>query len=366
MITLIFGMMYYRVGVGYLYSITYYFSIVDILLNQNLKTSRGLFFTETTLSSFFKTTPLFLGEFCLTTGMSGIDQQFIHYIHPAAVISILVIIQLVTRKFHKISVIITWGKFRVICFLLLLSYSSITSTSLLLMRSLTFHEIDKVYTYLSPDIEYFHSRHLAYGIVALLCIACIVIGLPLLLIFEPFLKHKINFLRIKPVLDQFQGCYKDKYHSFASYYMICRLLIITIVIVNTTNHFVANYMIIVVCGMTDFIHLTVKPYKKEILNTFDAIILHFIIFIAAIPFFDDFDSTLIISTTFALVIVPLLIFIVLTLLQHKDHLRKLATYLMSRDRSPSNNDLNTIEAPTKGFGLAIDDSMRRNATILDM
>ena len=366
MIALIFGMIYYRVGIGYLYSITYYYSIVDILLSQNLKASRGLYLTETILSSFFKTTPLFLGEFCLTAGMSGIDQQFIHYIHPAAVISILVIIHLVARRFQRISAIITWGKFRVICFLLLLSYSSITSTSLLLMRSLTFHQIDKVYTYLSPDIEYFHGRHLAYGIVALLCIVIIVIGLPLLLVAEPFLKHKINFLRIKPVLDQFQGCYKEKYHCFAGYYMICRLLLITIVIVNTTNHFIANYMIIVICGVTDFIHLTVKPYSKENLNRFDAFILHMIIFIAALPFFEDFDSTLIISTTFALVIVPLLIFIGLTLLLHEDHFRKLATYLTSRDESPSNDDLNTNEAPTKEFGLVIDDSMRKNATIFDM
>ena len=85
------------------------------------------------------------------------------------------------------------------------------STSLLLLRSLRFHGIDKVYSYLSPDIEYFHGRHLAYGIVALLCTVTIVIGLPLLLTLEPFLNHKINFIKIKPLLDQFQGCYKDRF-----------------------------------------------------------------------------------------------------------------------------------------------------------
>ena len=73
------------------------------------------------------------------------------------------------------------------------------STSLLLMRSLKFYKIDKVYTYLSPDIEYFHGRHLAYSIVALFCAIFIVIGLPLVLILEPFLNHKINFVKIKPL-----------------------------------------------------------------------------------------------------------------------------------------------------------------------
>ena len=52
------------------------------------------------------------------------------------------------------------------------------------MRSLRFVDIDKVYTYLSPDIEYFNGRHLAYAIVALILTVTIVIGFPLLLLLE--------------------------------------------------------------------------------------------------------------------------------------------------------------------------------------
>ena len=86
----------------------------------------------------------------------------------------------------------------------------------------TFHDVDKVYTYVSPDVEYFHGRHLAYGVVAVLFTLVIVIGLPLLLVLEPFLAAKVNFVKIKPLLDQFQYCYKDKkYRCFAAYYMIC-------------------------------------------------------------------------------------------------------------------------------------------------
>ena len=64
------------------------------------------------------------------------------------------------------------------------------------MRSLTFYKIDKVYTYLSPDIEYLHGRHLSYGIVALICTVTIVLGLPLLLTLEPFLNCKLLTLTI--------------------------------------------------------------------------------------------------------------------------------------------------------------------------
>ena len=354
MVTLIFIIMYYKVGIGYLYSITYYYSIVDILLNQNLQASRGLYLTVSIMSSFPKITPQFLGELCLTTGMSGIDQQFIHYIHPSAVIVILMTITLLARSSQRISAIISRGIIHVICLLLLLSYTSIVSTSLLLMRSLTFH-----------DIEYFHGRHLAYGIVALLCTVTIALGLPLLLILEPFLNGKINFTKIKPLLDQFQGCYKDKYRCFAGYYMICRLVIITIVIANSSDEFVANYLLIIVCGIVGLIHLMVKPYNKEILNELDGIILHLIIFVAALTFLDDIDSPSVMTTVYALVLLPLLIFFGITLFLHKHDLKKIITHFKFKHRSPnSSNDVNNNnEVPMREFDLIVDDSMRNNATI---
>ena len=66
MVTLVFVMMYYKVEIGYLYSITYYYSIVDILLSQHLQTSRGLYVTVSIISSFSKIIPQFLGELCFT------------------------------------------------------------------------------------------------------------------------------------------------------------------------------------------------------------------------------------------------------------------------------------------------------------
>ena len=368
MVTIVFAMMYYKVGIGYLYSITYYYSIADIVLSQNLQASRGLYLTVSIISSFTKITPQFLGELCLTTGMSGIDQQFIHYIHPSAVILILVIITLLARKSRRISTIISRGIIHVICLLLLLSYTSVASTSLLLMRLLTFYKIDKVYTYLSPDIEYLHDRHLAYGIVALICTVTIVLGLPLLLTLEPFLNRKINFIKIKPLLDQFQGCYKDKYRCFAGYYMICRLLIITIVIVNSSNEFVANYLLVIACGIIELMHVTVKPYNKEILNKLDGIILQLIIFVAALTLLDDIDSPSVITTVYALVLLPLLIFFGMTLFLNKDRLKKVATQFRFKHESPnsSNDAANNNEIPMKEFDLIVDDSMRNNATICDI
>ena len=370
MVILVFAIMYYKVGIGCLFCITYYYSIVDILLSQHLQASRGLFLTVSIMSSFSKITPQFLGELCLTTGMSGIDQQFIHYIHPTAVVLIIVMISLLARKSTRFTAIISRGIIHVICLLLLLSYTSIASTSLLLMRSLTFHQIDKVYTYLSPDVEYFHGRHLAYGIGALVCSISIVPGLPLLLTLQPILNRKFNFVKIKPLLDQFQGCYKDDYRCFAGYYMICRLLIIIIIIANSSNELVASYVLIVACVIIALIHVMMKPYNNEILNKVDGVVLQLIILISALPLLDDFDSPLVIIISFVLVILPLIILFAVTLFLYKDNLKKFAAHFSSRSQTPNNDNDADIsnETPMKEFHLIIDDNARQKAkvTICDM
>ena len=185
--------------------------MVDVLLNQNLHIYQSLYITTNILCSVFKLDPQFLGQLwllCLVKGLNAINVQFIHYIHPLAISIILAIITLIARCSQILSSCISRGiihVIHVICFLLLLSYTSIVSTSLLLLRSLNFYDVDKVYTYLSPDIEYFHGRHLVYFIVAIICIITIIIGLPSILLLEPFLNHKINLIQIKPLLDQFQG-----------------------------------------------------------------------------------------------------------------------------------------------------------------
>ena len=231
------------------------------------------------------------------------------------------------------------------------------------MRSLTFHGIDKIYTYLSPDIEYFHGRHLAYGIVALVCTITIAMGLPLLLILKPVLYRKINFAKIKPLLDQFQGCYKDKFYCFTGYYMICRLVIITIVIVNLSNVFVASYLLIVVYGVIALIHVTAKPYNSEIVNKFDGMIMQIIIFITVLTLLDDFDSPLATSIVFVLILLPLL---ALTLFLYKGDIKKIAKYFAFKDKASTNGNGDNVhnkDVPMKEFDLIVDDSARNNATI---
>jgi len=58
-------------------------------------------------------------------------------------------------------------------------------------------------------MKYFTGHHAVYGSVALMCG---VIGLPVLLVVEPFLeKRNLTIKRVAPLLKQFQDWYSDRY-----------------------------------------------------------------------------------------------------------------------------------------------------------
>ena len=368
----VFIMMHFKVEIGYLYGLTYYYSIIDILLSQHLHFSNGLFTVVNIMSSIAKVTPQFLGQLCLFKTMSGIDQQFIHYAHPLAVSLILVTISILAKFSRRLTEFISTGIIHIICFLLLLSYTSVATTSLLLMRPLIFYDIDEVYTYLSPDLEYFHGRHLGYGILAILSTIGIVICLPFLLLSEPFINSKINFVKIKPLLDQFQGCYKDKCRSFAAYYMICRLVIIALFISNSSNdNFIIQYLLITTCVMAALIHLIVRPYTHVVLNVFDGVVLHIMILVAVLPFvehYDSFGSDLILTLAYILVLLPFTIFIIMELLLHKEDIKEMIQRCKSfklRKEKVNNNEIQLNEV-NREIGIIVDENMRRNAIIVDV
>jgi len=83
------------------------------------------------------------------------------------------------------------------------------------------------YTYWSPALKFADGKHLCYLLIAMFCIILFAFGFPLVLLMQQvkFFVHKIDFNRIKHVLDQLQGCYKEEYRCFAAYYLLCRQVI---------------------------------------------------------------------------------------------------------------------------------------------
>ena len=234
------------------------------------------------------------------------------------------------------------------------------------MKPLIFEGVDKTYTYVSPDIEYFSGRHLAYGIVAVLCTIVIVIALPLLLLLEPFLNHKINFTKIKPLLDQFQGCYRDKYRYFAAFYMICRLIIILLTAAENLfgSNFASQYLLITACVLMALIHLIVRPYNDAIFNAFDGLVLQLIILVAALSL-NEFYNDLVVITAYILVILPSLFLFLMLLVIYKEKMKN-ALISVFKKECTCTPPLAAPDVERYYFDTVIDNSSRKSATVCDV
>ena len=119
------------------------------------------------LSSIRNLKPPFTGfmRLCLG-GAEMIDHLMLEYIHPLIVTILVVTIFLLARNFVTVARAV--GRYvnsKSMCILLLLSYSSITCTSMQLLKplpvfgSFAMNPAIQV-VYWSPTIKYFHGRHI--------------------------------------------------------------------------------------------------------------------------------------------------------------------------------------------------------------
>ena len=89
---------HFKINIGYLYGIIYYYSVVDMLLGQIvLNYSSSLNVLDKIVSSIIRLSPGFVGFLCFFKGMSGIDQYALRFIHPTGIIALLILVGALAR-----------------------------------------------------------------------------------------------------------------------------------------------------------------------------------------------------------------------------------------------------------------------------
>jgi hypothetical protein len=139
------------------------------------------------------------------------------------------------------------------------------------------------------NMKYFGLDHLPYALPALLCLSTIGVLPPFLLIVYPlfnkvmaffgleeskfmhFLSQKIPISKIKPLLDTFQGCFKDNLRFFAGLYFIYRW---TAPFVNSvTSSLGTAYITYEICLILILaLHALFQPYQKRVHNIIDTLL----------------------------------------------------------------------------------------------
>ena len=168
---------------------------------------------------------------------------------------------------------------------LVISYCQCSRVSFILLNKGTPHGIGgKLYTrplvFWDGSLEYFSPHHLHYAIPALICLIIFIIPFPLLLTFDGLLlkvesKLAIRFAfirrlmpwtaihyKLKPLLDSFQGPFKDQYRFFAGFYFFYRSIVLSLLVLASSIHHY-YFLLAVVLVVFLVIQALAQPFQEK-------------------------------------------------------------------------------------------------------
>ncbi len=173
---------------------------------------------------------------------------------------------------------------------LVLCYAKCAQASILLVCYTSIHgkggKILSTVVFYNGDINWFSIQHLPYALPAIIMSLTLVLLPPIILIIYP-LHYKIitalklseskciNVLlhplyKLKPLLDSFQGSFKDEYRFFSGLYFIYRFAILVGV---TLSRFEDIYFIISgILLLIILLHAVCQPYKERVHNIIDTLL----------------------------------------------------------------------------------------------
>ena len=138
-----------------------------------------------------------------------------------------------------------------------------------------FQNISTLYVSIEPTITYFHpTQHLPYAIVAIMVELLFVIPFVTLLVLYPFLLRfkRLNLTRLKPILDEYQSCYKDKFRSFSGFYLIALQMIFMVSLFNLGS-FKSIFFLQIFAVVMLTVHSLAQPYRDQWVNVQDSLLL---------------------------------------------------------------------------------------------
>ena len=268
-----------RIGSGQLYCLVFFFSVLQYFVRGTFP-STLLYVVELIFTGFMQLDPKMLGLFEVCLKYSNINN--LHYtalccINPLYLMLAIGLLICISSKCPKYAYFNhNNGAVNMICIVIYLVFISLTQTSLSLLAPVRYpSHHDKVYVALEPNVTYFDPKtHLSYAVFAILIQLFLVVPFLSLLLFAPWLiKIKIlNLTRIKPILDEYQACYKEQYRSFAGFYLSSRQLIFLISLfpISMTTYI---YILQILSILLLSIHCLVQPYTSLWLNVLDGFLI---------------------------------------------------------------------------------------------
>ena len=293
---------------GRLNGFLFYAQIIDVLgiCAVNPKSKHTLWTTKTTRASVFIYHFLNLDffhldslSFCLWEGATTLDIVAVKYLTIvvafALVVSVFLFMNVCTcgkLKYYskrlqlRQSVIHGISTFLVICFA-----QTVKVTFYILAPGFVMKRGEQVVSsqvLYNGDVELFSAEHVKYVLPGLVLFVSVVVVPTFFLVCYPLgfrILHKCGIseasitklqqifciFRLKPLLDSFQGCYKDNYRCFAGLYFIYRVFVLASY--SYTYGMTQFYVLVQVqVSIMLLVHCLSHPYKSNIHNALDALL----------------------------------------------------------------------------------------------
>ena len=146
--------------------------------------------------------------FCLYPEVTTLQYEALHYIHPVVVMLLVGLFIGVGRLCPRFVIFSGSVAAQVLCYIILLSYTSLAETSLNILNPMTYlktypqTETHFTFVEIQPQTLYMDpTEHLPYALVAIVVEVLIIIPFALFVLFAPCLIRWVNLVRIKPLLD---------------------------------------------------------------------------------------------------------------------------------------------------------------------
>ena len=263
-------------------------------------------------------------SFCLWKGATTLDVIAFRYVSTLTTILFLAIFIVVVNRtkprklsscspFQKILQKMKHSKNSVvhgISTFLILSYYHYTTTSFQILNQTELYSEGgvkfKAVVFFQGDVNYFGPEHLPYAIPALLVLIFLSLPPPLLLISYPLLwkiKAKLRcnaenendttvwpIRKILPLIDSFQGVFRDDCRMFAGLLFLWRFILSAIFSLSTdlTEFFLMTEISLL--GILT-IHAFARPYKRRLHNIIDGLMLANMAFITLLKWYVLVPST---------------------------------------------------------------------------
>jgi hypothetical protein len=215
-----------------------------------------------------------------------------YYLGPILIWIFLGILVVIGRCCPRILYKIQKSPIQSFCLLMMLSFWSFASTSIQFLVPVKYG--DDFHVNIDPEVKYFHDWHILFVLLAILFIVVIIIPFIGILFISNVtaIFRCFHLYRIKPILDEFQSCYRDKYRWYCVVYYISWIVYLLI-----DDDLIATEMLFVFLLSLLFL---LEPYKYRIQNVIDKFL---ILDLILINFFLNLDEN---ATIFKLILIHLM------------------------------------------------------------